>query len=105
VHAFGARAATQRIVKDDQGSGPVWLRVSHAPRFSWIEPRAAAPDTPPSKKAVRDVTEIRRWEAPMQIGDRRVKVIGVVEWRPALRTGSPRRASVESEAVQGAFLR
>ncbi|HYD49025.1 MAG TPA: hypothetical protein VEB21_11785 [Terriglobales bacterium] len=46
------------------GAGqPLWQRVSQQPRFSWIDPRAAA-DAP------------RHWQVPMQLGDQRLEIAG-----------------------------
>lgn len=58
------------------GAPPEWRRVAPQPRYSWIDPRAAAPLEAP--RAERDE---RAWQVPIQIGERRLPITGVLVWR------------------------
>jgi hypothetical protein len=71
--------------------GARWHRISLAPRYSWLEPRAgmpsvvaagARPDNAPSK--------VKGWQVPILVGERRMAIQGVVEWvpLPALAAGA-----------------
>jgi len=60
-------------------AGAAWHRVSPAPRFAWVDPRALATSPPPED--AREA-EPRAWSVPMQLGERRFHVRGVVAWRP-----------------------
>lgn len=71
------------------GEGAVrWQRVSPAPRYGWLEPRAGrpAPSAPPDP----DHRAALGWEIPVRIGARDTAIRGVTEWRPA---SPPPRAS------------
>ena len=60
---------------------PLWQRVASAPRFGWIEPRAAV-EGPPAEAARSEAPSDVAWQVPMQLGERRLHVTGVVAWKP-----------------------
>lgn len=67
------------------GAGPRWQRVSLAPRYSWLEPRAHLPSVGPAAGARPDNTRAKAkgWQVPVELGDRRFAIQGVVEWIPS----------------------
>jgi hypothetical protein len=60
------------------GAAPHWRRVAAQPRYSWIDPRAAAPLDPPNTAA-----DERAWQVPVQVGEQRLPITGVLIWRSA----------------------
>jgi hypothetical protein len=68
----------------DSTAEPKWQQISDAPRWSWLEFRAAAPKTDPPKQIVerRTATTVRTWSIPYLIGDRKGTVDGVTQFVP-----------------------
>jgi hypothetical protein len=64
----GRAGSTARVLTSIPAE-PDWVRVATAPRYGWIEPRAAAPTS--TRAAGGD-----RWQVPLQIGAERVLVSG-----------------------------
>lgn len=61
-----------------------WIKVSSAPRYSWIEPRSAYPEREPPR-AIRQAgvrATVLNWQVPVRVGTRRVTITGVTDWRP-----------------------
>jgi hypothetical protein len=75
--AASGRAAAD-AVPAAPGAAPQWRRVAAQPRYSWIDPRAAAPPDPPAAAA-----EPRAWQVPVQIGAQRLPITGVLVWHPS----------------------
>ncbi len=62
---------------------PRWQRVSLAPRYSWIEPRAGAPSfsaTKPVQNHAR--SKVKGWQVPILVNGQSAVIAGVVEWAP-----------------------
>lgn len=78
ARSASAMRASQRSETAD------WQRVTAVPRFGWIEPRAAAPADASTIAAPATplATGATRWHVPMQFGDERVEITGVVTCRP-----------------------
>lgn len=78
ARSASAMRASQRTETAD------WQRVAAVPRFGWIEPRAAAPADASTiaAPATALATAAMRWHVPMQFGDERVEITGVVTCRP-----------------------
>ena len=66
----------------DTPAAPAWRRVAPVPRFGWIEARALVTSPPPETSRNGASTDVLEWGIPMQLGDQRVLVKGVVSWRP-----------------------
>ena len=65
------------------GGAPRWQRVSLAPRYSWLEPRAGMPSTGAGSSAPDNArTKVKGWQVPVQLGGKRVAIQGVIEWVP-----------------------
>jgi hypothetical protein len=75
----------------DADSPPLWRRVSSAPRFGWIEPRAGYPlEQPPGDILSAGVPAVlNQWRVPLRIGDREVHAAGVVRWEPVKHPEEP----------------
>jgi hypothetical protein len=85
--ARSASVPTQEVVEadalvPDARAAPEWRRVASVPRFGWIEPRALVTSAPPEAARNGAPTDVLEWGVPMQLGDQRVLVTGVVSWRP-----------------------
>ena len=66
------------------GPGPRWQRVSLAPRYSWLEPRAAMPSVATTAARPDNTrSKAKGWQVPVLVGRRRLAIQGVVEWVPA----------------------
>ncbi len=77
-----ARSGSRRVATTGASAAPEWQLVAQAPRFSWIEPRAAYPDH--ARPATGGSGDVLQWQVPMQLGDDDpVLVTGVVTWKPA----------------------
>lgn len=69
-----------------------WQRVSLAPRYSWLEPRAGMPSMglgPASRAAGNTRSKAKAWQVPLRIGPRAAVIAGVVEWVPLPAAGEP----------------
>jgi hypothetical protein len=66
------------------GAGaPRWQRVSLAPRYSWLEPRAHLPAVGPAAPRPDNTrAKVMGWQVPLELGVRRLAIQGVVEWVP-----------------------
>ena len=65
------------------GGPPRWQRVSLAPRYSWLEPRADMPSaTLAGPRPDNTRTKVKGWQVPLQVGARRLAIQGVIEWVP-----------------------
>jgi hypothetical protein len=84
--ARSASVPTQEVAEadalGDARAAPAWRRVASVPRFGWIEPRALVTSAPPETAQNGAPTDVLEWAVPMQLGDQRVLVTGVVSWRP-----------------------
>lgn len=61
-----------------------WIKVSAAPRYSWIEPRSAYPEREPPQ-AIRQAgtrVTVLSWQVPLNVGTRRVMITGATDWAP-----------------------
>ncbi len=68
-------------------AAPRWKRLSPAPRYGWIDPRAAGDPEQISEAARAGVrAEIRRWAVPVRVGSgddaALVRVEGATVWQP-----------------------
>jgi hypothetical protein len=73
-------------------AGPKWHRVSLAPRYSWLEPRAAVATVgfdPQTQNHPRST--VKGWQVPILVGGRSFSINGVVEWVPLPAAGEPRK--------------
>lgn len=70
-----ARSTSQLPPLLDAGAPPRWARVGAAPRFSWVDPRAASPGSLPTDKGPRT------WRVPVSVGDQRAELTGIGTWR------------------------
>jgi len=68
----------------DPQAEPKWHKVADAPRWTWLEFRAASPkEDPPKAVAQRDTaTTVKTWKVPYLIGDRRHELLGGVQFVP-----------------------
>lgn len=68
----------------DATAEPKWEQVADAPRWTWLEFRAAAPQTDPPQPIIEKgrATTVRTWSIPYLIGDRRGTVEGITEFVP-----------------------
>jgi hypothetical protein len=73
-------AETQGAAGEASGQ-PVWKRVASVPRFGWIEPRALLTSAPPATGDSALPAPVP-WSVPMRLGDRPLRVTGVVSWTP-----------------------
>lgn len=70
------------------GANSPWQRISLAPRYTWLEPRADLPSVglharlPDNARAV-----VKGWRVPVQVGARHLAIQGVVEWVPLPGSG------------------
>ena len=66
------------------GGAPRWRRVSLAPRYSWLEPRAGMPSVGEADGPRPDNmrAKVKAWQVPVLVGRRRLAIQGVVEWVP-----------------------
>ncbi|GAB3678885.1 hypothetical protein [Salinisphaera aquimarina] len=58
---------------------PQWANLSASATYGWIEPRAAYAGTPPDAD---EQSVVKRWQIPIQVGDRKGAIQGVTEWQP-----------------------
>jgi hypothetical protein len=68
----------------DAAAEPQWRQVADAPRWSWLEFRAAAPRTDPPQAVIdrgRRVT-VKSWSVPYLIGGRKGVIEGTVDFLP-----------------------
>ena len=68
----------------DAAAEPQWQQVADAPRWTWLELRAAAPRTDPPQAVIdrgRRVT-VKTWSVPYLIGGRKGVIEGTVEFVP-----------------------
>jgi hypothetical protein len=84
-----ARSTSQSPPSLDAGAPPRWVKVGTTPRFSWVDPRAARPDTVP------DAGSARTWQVPLLIGEQRTHISGVGSWR-AFRSVIPAKAGIQA---------
>jgi hypothetical protein len=75
------RGWPEAVATPAHASGPVWKRVSLAPRYLWLEPRAGMPSLRIDAAAPR--AKVKGWEVPVRIGPRQTAIQGVIEWVPA----------------------
>ena len=73
-----ARSVRERPTATGPAEPPEWQRVSTTPRFSWIEPRANATNAPGTGTGPKPGPDVARWQVPMQLGDERLLVTGIV---------------------------
>ncbi|HYT38686.1 MAG TPA: hypothetical protein VEN99_04205 [Acidimicrobiia bacterium] len=68
----------------DSSAEPKWQQVSDAPRWSWLEFRAAAPksDPPPAVVQRNRATTVRNWSIPYLLGDQPGTVEGITQFVP-----------------------
>lgn len=59
-----------------------WHRVSLAPRYSWLEPRAAAPAMGFNPQPQHPRSLVKGWQVPLLVAGRLLTINGVVEWMP-----------------------
>ena len=64
------------------GGAPRWQRVSLAPRYSWLEPRAGMPSIGAGRAPDNARAKVKGWQVPVQLGAKRLAIQGVVEWVP-----------------------
>lgn len=79
--ASGRAELTGAAARPDASAAPEWSQVSAAPRYGWIEPRAAtAADGPPSGTV--EPTIVRHWTVPLERNGEHATIDGIVEWLP-----------------------
>lgn len=62
---------------------PDWQRVSTAPRYGWIEPRAVyRHQLPAAALAGRGEVEVLTWEVPVLLEEQILRITGVLSWKP-----------------------
>ena len=80
----------------DPRAEPQWEKVADAPRWQWLEFRAAAPkDEPPAPVIAQGkAVTVKNWSIPYLLGDRRGTIDGITEFVPiaALRDRALGRA-------------
>jgi hypothetical protein len=77
--ASGRGSADPDEAAVDPNADPQWQRVSHSPRFSWIELRAQGglPATEDSSG-----TTTQAWQVPLRLGDEPFVITGEATWEP-----------------------
>lgn len=74
--------ATTQAVSSGSGASR-WQRVSLAPRYRWLEPRAAMPSVATAATRPDNTrSKAKGWQVPVRVGDRAMAIQGVVEWVP-----------------------
>ena len=79
------------VAPSADGTAARWTRISLAPRYSWLEPRAAMPSVGMAVRPDNTRSKVKGWEVPVLVGERRAAIRGVVEWVPyveSVRLGS-----------------
>ena len=68
----------------DPTAEPKWQQVADAPRWTWLELRAAAPHTDPPQAIIESdrATTVRTWSIPYLVGGQRRTVDGITEFVP-----------------------
>jgi hypothetical protein len=95
-----AEVVTEELVAADPSAPPLWKRQSPAPRYAWIEPRAAYLEREPPEP-IRErgrPAEVLSWQIPIVCGGRRATITGVTEWTPAGAIRKPAPAEPVSQA-------
>jgi hypothetical protein len=88
----------------DAAAAPKWSQVADAPRWSWLEFRAAAPKTDPPAAIVQraGASTIKTWSIPIFIGDKKSAVEGITQFVPIAELR--RRAGVGPSTGGGSKL-
>lgn len=68
----------------DAKAEPKWQKVADAPRWQWVELRAAAPKEEPPAPVIAQgkAVTVRTWSIPYLLGDRRETIEGITEFVP-----------------------
>ena len=79
----------------DARAEPKWQEIAGAPKWQWLEFRAAAPETDPPQPIVerKTATTVRNWSVPYLVGGRRLSIDGITQFVPVAvlqqRAGGP----------------
>jgi hypothetical protein len=79
------RSAAQGIRPIPRGidAEPSWKKLSGAPIWAWLEPRAAVPAELQQRSQLGPREEVvLTWRSPLRLGDRPVAIEGSVTWMP-----------------------
>jgi hypothetical protein len=68
----------------DATAEPKWQQIADAPKWQWLEFRAAAPETDPPQPIVerKTATTVRNWSVPYLVGGKRLTVDGITQFVP-----------------------
>jgi hypothetical protein len=90
----------------DPGAEPEWQQVADAPRWTWLEFRAAAPHTDPPQAIVESdrATTVRTWSIPYLVGEERRTIDGITEFVPLAVARERASGGGRSESDDGSDL-
>jgi hypothetical protein len=89
----------------DATAEPKWQQVESAPRWRWLEFRAAAPETDPPQPIVerKTATTVRNWSIPYLVGGTRRTVDGITQFVP-IAVQRQQAGGLEPQSDEGSDL-